>query len=223
MPDSTTANEVLVHSAGDVELDRRRLLKHGFIWGGLGATAGAIELDTATAAPGRPARGKPVVYDVACLGTTLRIILAPGAKPPVDLLGSAFYVEGAIYHGQTIKGTGFDPSKATRLGTWICRGWFMVTAGRGEPHVITTQEYVLGRITPARLFPPTSLVSSGTEGSDREGQAPVRAVIGGTGRFSGARGTVIQHGNGTNTTKLVDPALGELGPAPNFRFEFRLR
>ncbi len=58
------------------------------------------------------------------------------------------------------------------------------------------------------------------EGSKDETQAAVRSVVGGTGRYTGARGVVLQHGNGTNVTAL-GPA-GALGPAPNFRFEFQL-
>ncbi len=71
----------------DTTLDQavrgRDLLKHGFIWGGLGAAAATVELATVERAAGAPASGKRVVYDVACLGNTLRVILAPEGNPAV--------------------------------------------------------------------------------------------------------------------------------------------
>jgi hypothetical protein len=197
-------------------LGRRELLRQGLIWSGT-ATAAALG---STAVLGSPAgAGTELAYDVACLGDTLRIIFAPGANPS-DMRGSTFSVEGVIYPAGTVPATGFDPRGLDGVGRWICRGWFLIAPGRPEPHVITTQEYLFGDISAARLYPRDQLVSSGMEGSKDESQPAVRSVTGGTGRYAGARGVVFQHGNGTNTTAL-GPG-GALGPAPNFRFEFRL-
>lgn len=196
---------------------RRQVLGQALLWGGAGAAAAAIDVGLASPASAHRPR---VVYDVACLGETFRVIWAPGAPDSGDLRGSTFSVEGAIYPAGTLPVSGFDPAAHAdaRVGTWFCRGWFLIHADRPEPHVTTTQEYVIGQIGPDSLFPADQLASSGTEGSDTEQQTPVRSVIGGAGRYAGARGTVLQHGHGTNTTVLA----GVGGPAPNFRFEFRL-
>jgi hypothetical protein len=199
-------------------LGRRELLRQGLVWGGSGVAAATLG-STAFASPAGAGRGHTLVYDVACLGDTFRWIAAPGTTPPGDLRGSTFSVEGRIYSAGTISGKGFDPSSARAIGTWFCRGWLIIAPGRPEPHVLSTQEYVFGDITSTRLFPPDTLTSSGLEGSADESQVPERAVIGGTGEYAGARGVVLQHGHGTNTTTLT--TLGGI-PAPNFRFEFRL-
>jgi hypothetical protein len=58
--------------------------------------------------------------------------------------------------------------------------------------------------------PPDQLVFSGMEGPDSEDQTPIRSVIGGSGKYLGAKGTVLQHGRITNTTMLATLEL----PAP---------
>ncbi|MPY89425.1 MAG: hypothetical protein GEU99_16040 [Luteitalea sp.] len=103
---------------------------------------------------------------------------------------------------------------AEAMGHWFCRGWFIFDPARPLPHVITTQEYVLGLITDDQGSPPDTLVSSGLEGGIELAQ---RAVIGGSGRHRHARGHVLQQTLGTNTTVLT----GGTDPAPNFRFVFQ--
>jgi hypothetical protein len=209
-------------------LDRRDLLKKGLVWGGAGATAATLGT-TAAATIGNLAaahadQARSLIVDVACLGHTLQVIFAPGAHPPSDHAGSLFVVEGAIYEAGTIDGDGFDPSSTPAVGRWFCRGWFVDSAARPQPGVITTQEYLFGEITPQRMYPPDQLVSSGLEQTALPTfdpiQQAIRSVIGGTGRYAGASGVVTQHYKGHNTTKL-GPA-GVVGPAPNFRFEFQL-
>ena len=51
-------------------------------------------------------------------------------------------------------------------------------------------------------------------------QPGIRSVIGGTGRYAGATGTVVQHFTGRNTSKI---AGGAMGTGANFRFQFQLR
>jgi hypothetical protein len=156
-----------------------------------------------------------LVLDVALLGETfapdMGAALDAGAG---DLRGVGFFVEGLIYEAGTIPpGPGFDPASAEAFGTWLCRGWIMLHGGRPEPHVVSTQEYMLGIVTPANPTPREQLSSSGTEGGV---QRAVRSIIGGTGRYRRARGEVVQHLIGTNTT-----VLNVLGmPAPNLRFVF---
>lgn len=195
---------------------RRDVLTKGILAGGVGAAAGVLV--TATGAGcARAAEGTKVTYDVACLGDTFRVQPTEGNEEG-DLRGNPFYVEGWIYENGTIKGDGFDPASAEAIGVWLCRGWFMINKDRPEPHVVTTQEYIFGDIRKNRLFPPDQLVSSGMEGTDTEKEPPLRSVIGGTGRFLGATGAVLQRGNGENTTTLR--GIGE--KAPNFRFVFSL-
>jgi len=207
-------------SSNHEQLARRSVPRRGLIWGGAGAAAAAAAANITLATPANAQGPRLVVYDVACLGDTFRVIWAPGAPDSGDLRGSTFSVEGALYPVGTIEGSGFDPDahNGERIGTWLCRGWFILNPGRTEPHVVSTQEYVFGDIAPGHLFPKDQLASSGSEGSDAEVEAPVRSVIGGAGRFFAARGSVVQHGNGTNTTVLDGFGV----PAPNFRFEFRL-
>lgn len=83
-------------------------------------------------------------------------------------------VEGLIYPEGTIpSGAGFDPRSATANGTWLCRGWLIFSAARGEPHAITHQEYLLGaELSSASPSPPDQLTSSGTEAVSRPASAP---------------------------------------------------
>jgi hypothetical protein len=191
-------------------LDRRRVVVGA---GGLAALA-AVWAPSQAFARGRPPRGD-VVLDVACIGTTLAPDFAAALDPGAgDLRGAGFFVEGLIYPEGTIPdGPGFDPASATAIGTWLCRGWFMLYPGRPLPHVISTQEYMLGIVTPDNPTPDDQLVSSGTEGGV---PLAVRSIIGGTGRYRHARGEVDQHMIGTNTTILN--VVGE--PAPDLRFVF---
>jgi hypothetical protein len=156
-----------------------------------------------------------LVLDVALLGDTfapdMGAALDAGAG---DLRGVGFFVEGLIYPAGTIPaGPGFDPASEDAFGTWLCRGWLMLHSGRPEPHAITTQEYLLGIVTPSNPTPRDQLVSSGPEGGVPRA---VRSILGGTGRYRRARGEVVQHLIGTNTT-----VLNVLGmPGPNLRFVF---
>jgi hypothetical protein len=194
-------------------LDRRQVVARA---GGLAALAALWAPSHAVArVPPRRPRGD-LVLDVACLGDTLApdfgAALDAGAG---DLRGVGFFVEGLIYRaGKIPNGPGFDPASATAIGTWLCRGWFMLHPGRPLPHVVSTQEYMLGIVTPENPTPRNQLVSSGPEGGV---PLAVRSVIGGTGRYRHARGEVDQHLIGTNTTVLN--VVG--APAPNLRFAFK--
>lgn len=207
--------------ATEHSLERRELLRRAF-WGAAGV-AGASVAVSAPALSGlgshAEAGSKRLVVDMACLGDTFRFIPAPGDNGNDDLRGAPFSVEGHIYRAGTIKGDGFDPSSVKPTGTWVCRGWFMIAPGRSTPAVITTQEYFLSApLGGPDAFIADQLVSSGLEGDGE--RPPVRSVIGGTGRYAGARGVVVQHFLGANTTSLW--LGGALGPAPSLRFEFKL-
>jgi hypothetical protein len=199
-------------------LDRRRVLATA---GGLAAMAALWQPEAALAGDRDDDtddrhRGD-LVLDVACLGQTLALDMGAALDAGSgDLRGVGFFVEGLIYRSGTIPaGPGFDPASAEAVGTWLCRGWFMLHGGRPEPHVVSTQEYMLGVVTPTNPTPRDQLVSSGTEGGVLRA---VRSVIGGTGRYRRARGEVVQHLIGTNTTVLNVVGM----PAPNLRFVFEL-
>lgn len=196
-------------------ISRRDVLTKGVLAGGVGAAAGVLV--TAGAGCAQAQQASKLTVDVACIGDTLRIQPTDG-NAEGDLRGNTFYVEGWIYEDGTVSKKGFDPKSADPIGLWLCRGWFMINADRPEPHVVTTQEYIFGNLSKKRLFPADQLTSSGMEGTDTEEEPPLRSVIGGTGRYAGATGVVLQHGNGRNTTTLN--GIGD--KAPNFRFAFSL-
>jgi len=144
--------------------------------------------------------------DVACDARTYRQNnLDPSAAG--SHRGDTFIVEGKIYPPGTIPvGEGvFSPDNPGSIGTWICRGVWMVNleqlAAGVSPAFDTAQTY---------LLPDESrqLFSEGLEGP----QPTLRAVTGGTGSMEGVVGQVRQELLGTNVTGLF-----------NFRFTFRVR
>jgi hypothetical protein len=144
--------------------------------------------------------------DVACDARTYRQNnVDPSASG--SNRGDTFIVQGKIYPGGTIpKGNGvFSPDSPGSIGTWICRGTWMVRsselASGASPAFDTTQIY---------LLPDESkqLFSEGLEGP----LPTLRVVTGGTGAAFGLRGQVKQELLGTNSTGLF-----------NLRFTFQLR
>jgi len=197
--------------------DRRQLLARA-IWGTVGLTAASTGASLAVAAPAA-ASTKTVTYDVACLLNTFTPIVAEGSTDPSsNFRGTTFFVEGELYPAGAIAdgATNFDPASVPAIGHWMCRGWFINRTGRAgeadrpEPHVVTHQEYLIGRISEGNLFPVDQLSSSGLEG-DNSGRSATRSVVGGAGMWQAATGSVVQHVIGTNTTT-----------GPNFRFVFDL-
>jgi hypothetical protein len=205
-------------------VDRRDLLRRALIGTSIGAGATFGAAAPAAAQSGGRLRGRRVRFDVACRGDTFRVNFNSDANPAQgDLYGSTFLVEGYLYRVGTI------PSRENvriadlgdPMGHWFCNSTFMIHPRRGQPHLIGHQHYLFGTIRSGDLFPRTQLVSHGMEGTDPGVTEDfVRAVTGGTGRYSGARGTILQRVIGTNNTRLAQ--IGNL-PAPNFRFDGRLR
>ncbi len=115
----------------------------------------------------------------------------PGGLPAY---GNEFITEGYIYPYGTLDGAngvnddGSPEFPDKVIGKWYCRGWHV---GDGAltatgPWVVTHQLYDLGD-EPGR----TTLASDGIELADLN--VPFRrAITGGTGRFSDARGQVTQ-------------------------------
>jgi hypothetical protein len=146
------------------------------------------------------------VIDVACDARTYRQNnVDPSATG--SNRGDTFIVQGKIYPGGTIpKGNGvFSPDNPGSIGTWICRGVWMVSsselAAGASPAFDTSQIYLLPNQS-------KQLFSEGLEGPS----PTLRAVPGGTGSFAGFRGQVRQELLGTNSTGLF-----------NIRFTFHLQ
>ena len=195
-------------------LDRRQWLSRAAIAAALGAlwSARAAEAhDTSDTNHG------DLVIDVAGIGIWPTFPGPPYAPtqstPPPDFggtdsRGASGLAEGLMYRAGTIPdGPGFDPFGSPAIGHYFARGWFLAHTDRPFPHVLTTQEYLFGLITPTRPSPAHTLVSSGVEGGI---ELAHRAVIGGSGRYRHARGDVRQRIIGSTT-----------GLAPTFRFSFR--
>jgi hypothetical protein len=194
-------------------LDRRQLLTRA-LFGSVGAAAGLAALPSEAETSGR----RKVVFDLAILGHTFTTILAPGATDTdfTNLRGSTVVAEGELYRRGTIPrgAMNWDPTSATPIGHWFMRGFYINRTGRPseedrpQPLGIAHYEYVIGRITPDNLFPADQLTSSGLA-------TPVarnlQSVMGGTGRYFGARGEVFTSVIGSNTTG-----------APNVSIDFRL-
>lgn len=202
-------------------LDRRSVLKKGLVLGGVGTAAGLLA-SASGAGCASAQESRALELDVACLGDTFRMIPVAG-NAEGDLRGNTFSVEGLIYPDGTIPDApenDFDPASERAIGHWLCRGWFLLHPGRTQPHVVTTQEYILGVISDDNVFPVDSLVSSGLEGPnpDSADKPALRSVIGGTGDYAAATGVVRQLENGTNTTRIEDFDAN----AANFRFTFSL-
>ena len=197
----------------DSIIDRRQVLT-----GGIVAALGLLWKPGAARAEGVPpgAEGATLVFDVACLGNTMAPNLGAALDAKAgDLRGTSFLVEGNLYPQGTIPaGDGFDPASVAPIGHWFCHGWLILNPARPEPHVVTTVEYLFGRISAAQPSPADQLVSTGIEG----GPNMVRAVVGGTGRYRGAKGEMIEQTLGSNST--VVNVLG--GHAANFRCYFML-
>ena len=154
-----------VESRPPVGLGRRELLKRGVAVGGPVRRRCWRARDRPK---GRPRPGQP-----ARLGRCLPRGHAPhptsGGQRGGRLQGVGVHRGGEHLSGGTIsKKETFDPVSADAIGTWFCRGWLLGYPERSEPHVISTQEYVLGAIRPDRLFPSDTLASSGTEGVNAE-------------------------------------------------------
>ena len=188
---------------------RRRILNAAPLM----AAAGFLWKPAAASAQQGQGQGSRLVFDVACFGDTFRGD-GDASVGGGDRRGITFFVEGAIYpQGVIPQGVlDFEPADYmdAMMGHWLCRGWFMDHPGRPEPHVLTTQEYLLDLITGDAPSPTDTLVSSGVEGGI---QVAHRAIVGGSGKYRHARGDIAQEVIGSNVTILPSGAN-----APNFRF-----
>ncbi len=167
----------------------------------------ALAVVTAFAANTALAAGKrsphTIQVDVAEAGTRFIFDEAPVFEDDgMPAYGNSFVTEGYLYPAGTLSETnGVLPSGEPEfpdlvIGKWTCRGYFVgdgahTTTG---PWVVTTQIYELdGEI----------ITTEGSELSDF-GVAGKRAITGGTGPFSRARGEMSQTLIGFNETMGVN-------------------
>ncbi|MEM7282889.1 MAG: hypothetical protein AAF438_14820 [Pseudomonadota bacterium] len=146
-------------------------------------------------------------YDVSQDGNTFKVMAMQSDPGPFDTItddghpaqGAMFSVLGYVYpfgtlKGGTVSGTNGDGSPAFPelvLGTWSCRGWFILDGDPGVSgeQLIGTQTFVF--FTKGGRPGQRTIVSEGIDLSieDVDLSVPfVRPITGGTGTFLGARG-----------------------------------
>ena len=199
-------------------LGRRRLVRTG----GLMAGAAALLAAPAVARAADDATDEES-FDVALDGATMRYVKAtPGHPSGLPQIGDTFIVFGSIYPAGTFEAGNLNPDQPGAIGRWVCRGSIQVDLTTEEvPHAVTTVQHVLGEGLSAAGGPigPAHdvIVHEGFEGGLPEG---TRSITGGTGKYAGARGEVVQVFRGANDT-LIQVAPEIAVPAPSYTFTFR--
>jgi len=151
------------------------------------------------------------VVDVAVDHPTFAIVPSAGLvlqpEPPGPNRGTPFIVDGTIFPGGTLEvGNNMgDPHQAGSIGNWICKGIFTSDLGTDDIGFNTTQMYRFDGDADA-------IWTEGLEaGLGKIGVITHRTIVGGTGRFRGAEGEVVQEALGTNDTGT-----------PNIRLTFKI-
>jgi len=136
--------------------------------------------------------------DVAVDHRTFAIVPSNGnvlnPEPLGPNRGTPFIVDGKIFPGGTLqKGAGMgDPDMPGSIGSWICKGIFTSDLTTEDVGFNTTQMFLFNGDKDA-------IWTEGLEaGLGKEGVITHRTILGGTGKFRGARGEVVQEALGTN-------------------------
>ena len=209
---------------GDSPASEHRPRRRGFLrTAGIataGVAAGAVVGGASGAIASSGDRHRTLVFEAAMLGSTDRAYVSVALLPDAgfeldegDLSGSPFYIEGFLYPDGTVPADGFVPTPDGSIGIMTCRGHLISSLRRGEPHLVTSHEYFLDGFGD-EVLNPRLLTSAGAEGRNEVGWEALRAITGGTGEFSGARGQVHQRMFGVNST--INSVQQNM---PNFRFE----
>jgi hypothetical protein len=158
--------------------------------------AGLVALYTGVAPLAAQDAKKTLVIDVAQDANTFAFnMVNPSAT--INARGDTFIVNGTIYPGGTLPAGNANnsPNDSGGIGVWYCSGVLLADGNQLNagvtPIVSTNQLYMLPNDQ-------RSLVSDGIE--PNVGFSNVRAVVGGTGKYRGARGSVVQQALGTNAT-----------------------
>ncbi|HSE39635.1 MAG TPA: hypothetical protein VLH08_02630 [Acidobacteriota bacterium] len=151
---------------------------------------------------------KAVAYDVSLNGETFTLNQSDNGATDVRR-GDVYLLNGQVYPGGTIPAGGsrtepssFGPDSPGSIGSFYCKGVFLVGAKRMEVEKIqraSTQYFVLNN--------KSRLITEGFEGSTNTN----RIILGGVGEFAGARGVVTMERIGINATGSY-----------NLRFTFNL-
>jgi hypothetical protein len=201
----------------ETRLDRRRLLRRG------GAAAGAAALlaaPTLTRAASTPQQAGEERYDVALDGRTYRALSADPTALPTT--GDPFVMYGSIFPAGTFDRGNLSPDQSGAIGRWICRGIYNVdVATEAVPHVITTVLHVLGE----GLSVSAGQIEQGADAIIHEGleggvPLTMRGIVGGYGKYAGARGEATQELRGPNETLVrLTPEIAV--PVASYTFTFR--
>jgi len=151
------------------------------------------------------------VVDVSVDHETFAIVPSTGLvlhpEPLGPNRGTPFVVDGTIFPGHTLPaGSGVgDPNMPGRIGLWICKGIFTSEIGSADIGFDTTQMFEFDGDADA-------IWTEGLEaGLGKAGVITHRTILGGTGRFQGAEGEVVQEALGTNVEGT-----------PNIRLTFKI-
>jgi hypothetical protein len=184
---------------------------------GVALAATAVLNVGSIAAKAEPQDFERFTVDVAVLHPTFAIV--PGAifgetgNSTADAggnpgRGTPFIVDGKIFRGGTLQqGAGMgDPNMPGSLGSWICKGIFTSQLGAEDVGFDTTQMFEFNGDRDA-------IWTEGLEaGLGKVGVITHRIILGGSGRFRGAQGEVVQESLGTN-----------IGGTPNIRVTFKIQ
>lgn len=161
-------------------------------------------------AQAEPPDHESFVVDVAVNHATFAIIPSTGLVQQPEALGpnrgTTFIVDGKVFPGGTLHtGAGIDdPNEAGSIGDWSCKGFFTTDLGTADVGFDTTQRF--------EFDGNDQIWTEGLEaGLGKIGVVTHRTILGGTGRFKGAAGEVIQEALGTN-----------VGGTPNIRLTFKI-
>ena len=177
----------------------------------IAGTAMAIPVETGQTAE---TDTEVVKFDVAEDATRFVFDEAPVFDDGLPAYGNPFVTSGYIYEHGTLNGSngvladGSPEFPDKVIGTWLCRGWFIGDGAHTESGalVVTTQYYQFGDEPGVE-----TLVTDGVEIADLNKQL-YRAITGGTGKYSNARGQGTQELLGFNQTEGV-----------NLRFELSVK
>jgi hypothetical protein len=145
-------------------------------------------------------------FDVAEDATRFVFDDAPVLDNGLPAYGNAFVTSGYLYEYGTLNGSnGVQPDGSPQfpdkvVGYWICRGWFIGEGAHTQSGamVVTTQYFQIGDGPGGE-----TIITDGVEIADLN-QIVYRAITGGTGPYSNARGQGSQELLAFNQTEGVN-------------------
>lgn len=185
-------------------------ISRGQFLGGAAALAAITGLAVPERAQAQAA--KSLTLEVCWDGGTWRYDNGLSGPP---LRGWTFVVSGKVFPEGTFAKGPTNPDSPGSIGTWISRGVFFYDLAEmfkgAAPHAIATHIFLLDD------GQNTALVTEGMQGGGKY----VRAVVGGSGLYLGASGSVVEEQAGSNETKMKLASDVE-APSLNDIFTFSL-